>query len=212
MTQDSRHRSRNHHSRSSARSGRAEGSREWLTRLVWVASVMFLMACGDEQEPMGDSGPTVPTFDFLTLDAFNAYLSTMEIASEDLGLMVNEFSSIVNDLELGVASDYWISEFTRNLIRRLEQAKARATTLRPDHPTLLDAHITDYEGALEDFEMAFGTFLTAINSPGTVPASAVNDPIAAGNVHLAQFDGFLSSLRGGRVSLFGRGVTAQIGP
>lgn len=193
---------------------RTIGSKRGCVRWVGCAVVGLLLAgCGDETTPMvNESPPTGSSFNFLTLDEFNDYLVTMQIASNDVGIMVSEFGSIAGDLQSGVVSGYWLSEFTLNLLRRLEAVKARAALLRPEHPTLLEAHLTDYEGALEDYEAGFNTFLVAVGNPGTVPTSAVDDPIAAGNVHLRQFDLFLSNLRGGSISLFGGGVTTSVGP
>ena len=186
-----------------------ESNLKWIGR---IAVALLLMGCGGGEAPMvEDSSPTGNTFNFLTLNEFEDYLVTMQVASNDVGLMVSEFTSLTNDLDGGAVSGYWLSEFTRNLLRRLDDVKARATSLRPEHPTLLEAHVTDYEGALEDYEIAFNAFLAAISSPGTVATGAVNTPITAGNVHLARFDQFLSGLRGGRVSLFGAGVTT-VGP
>ncbi len=178
-----------------------------MKKLAFLFVCLMSVGCGGETEMIDDSSPTGSSFNFLTLNEFNDYLTTMEAASVDVLLLVAEFSSITRDLNSGVVSTYWITEFTRNLMRRLDEMQTKAMGLRPDHPTLLQAHVDEYEGALADYETAFTVFLSAVNNPGVVPTNALNDPIIQGNQHLIRFEEFLSSLRGRSVNLFGDGVS-----
>ena len=172
--------------------------RRWLPFMAAVA-----LGCGSDSTTGNVDSPApseIPVV--ITVAEYEAYIASVQIAMADVNLMITEFTSIGRDLQAGFASHYWIGEFTKNMLRRLEGIRAHAKSIRPDHPELLKLHIAEYEGALEDYDAAFSLFLDALRPGSRVTTDEINDKIGAGNTHLIRLQILLGDLGGTFIDFF----------
>ena len=136
------------------------------------------------------------------LSDFNGYIADVRLTIPNVNLMIAEFASIGKDFNAGFVPLYWIAEYTKNLLKRVESIQAEGQKIRPSDPELLKLHVEEYEAALEDFRVAFSLFIQGIEHPGSVTTEQVNDRIVSGNTHLIRLQILLGNLGGSRVDLF----------
>ena len=174
-----------------------------MKKLVTLMSVSaYASGCGGNSPMAPEEGVTLTNVNFITLVEFDGYIADVQSTIPDLNLMIGEFASIAGQFNAGFVPVYWIAEYTKNLLRRVDIIQARARGIRPSHPDLLKLHIEEYEAAYEDFKIGFELFVQGIEQPGTVAIDDVNDSIVAGNVHLIRLQILLGDLGGTFVDFF----------
>ena len=169
----------------------------------WIA-VLFLLCCAGcgAASPTGEPvepSPQVPMV-FIRMSDFDAYLDRVRRAFVSVDVMVSEFTAITRDMQSGRVSEYWLRQYTLNLLKRLQLMQAQAVDIRPEHPELLRIHTGEYEPALSCFSEAFEAFLAHLTVPDAEALSRINDKIVEGNTHLVRFQIFLSRLAGREVA------------
>lgn len=166
--------------------------------------VLLLCAGCGGANPAGNSDGTTPPAQapmvVIRMADFDAYLGRVTQAFVSVDVMINEFTAISQDLQGGMVSEYWIQQYMKNLLKRLQLMQAQAVDIRPAHPELLRLHTEEYEMALTRFQEAFEAFLGQFTFPDPNEVSGINDKIVAGNTHLIRFQIFLSQLAGRQVS------------
>jgi len=171
-----------------------------LVALILVSA--YASGCGGNSPMAPEENVTLTNVNFITLVEFDGYVADVQSTIPDLNLMIGEFANIAGQFNAGFVPVYWIAEYTKNLLRRVDIIQARARGIRPAHPDLLKLHIEEYEAAYEDFKIGFELFVQGIEQPGTVAIDDVNDSIVAGNVHLIRLQILLGDLGGTFVDFF----------
>jgi len=171
-----------------------------LVVLILVSACAF--GCGENMPVAPEDSVTLTNVNFITLAEFDGYIADVQSTIPGVNLMIGEFTSIAGDFNAGYVPVYWIGEYTKNLLRRVDGIQAQARAIRPTHADLLKLHIEEFEAALEDFKIGFGLFVQGIERPGTVTIDDVNDRIVGGNVHLIRLQILLGDLGGTFVDLF----------
>lgn len=175
---------------------------EMKLRNLTVLALPLLVACGDDSPTGQELEPTLRNVNFITLNEYEGYLTDVQSTIPGVTVMMAEFSAIGKDYYAGFVPVYWIGEYTKNLLRRVEGIQAQAQSIRPQHPELLKLHTEEYEAALEDFHVAFTLFVQGIERPGSVSTDDVNDWIVGGNTHLIRLQILLGDLGGRRIDFF----------
>ena len=173
----------------------------------WVIFLASICAagCGDSAPlaPVDGASPSVANFILLT--EYDGYLADVQATIPNVNIMIGEFSAIAADFNAGFVPLYWVGEYTKNLIKRVDEMQARGQQIRPQHPELLKLHPEEYEAAFVDFRTGFSLFVQAIEQPGSVVTEEINDSIVAGNVHLIRLQILLGDLGGRHVDFFDPG-------
>ncbi|MBS14371.1 MAG: hypothetical protein CME19_22615 [Gemmatimonadetes bacterium] len=163
---------------------------------------LAVQACGEGSPTGVDEPPTLVVTEYVTLQEFDGYIADVQGTIPNVNLMIGEFGSIAGEFAAGFIPVYWIGEYTKNLLRRVDDIQGRAREIRPAHPELLKLHLEEYEASLEDFHAGFTLFVQGIEQPGSVTTEQVNDKIVEGNVHLIRLQILLGDLGGRPIDFF----------
>ncbi len=177
-------------------------------KLTLLAILSFgTFGCGDSAPTSPDPGLMLTNVRFLSLAEFDGYIADVRTTISDFNIMISEFASIASSFNAGFVPVYWVGEYTKNLLLRVDTLRARAEQIRPQNPELLKLHLEEYEASLFQFYTAFTLFMQGLEQPGSVAIDDVNDAIVAGNTHLIRLQILLGDLGGTRIDLFeGQGV------
>jgi hypothetical protein len=174
-----------------------------MKKLTLLAILSFgTFGCGDSGPTAPDPRPMLTNVRFLSLAEFDGYIADVRTTIPEFTTMIAEFASIASSFNAGFVPEYWIGEFTKNLLLRVEAVRARAEQIRPQNPELLKLHLEEYEASLSQFHTAFSLFTQGLEQPGSVAIDDVNDAIVAGNTHLIRLQILLGDLGGTRIDLF----------
>jgi len=173
-----------------------------MKRLSILIVISLLAGCGDSAPTGPDDDLMLTGVEFLTLAEFDGYIADVQSTIPDVNIMIAEFAAIAADFNAGFVPDYWIGEYTKNLLRRVDGVQAQAMRIRPQHPELLKLHTEEYEASLAAFNVGFTLFVQGIEQPGSVGIDAVNDHIVDGNTHLIRLQILLGDLGGRNIDFF----------
>ena len=171
-------------------------------RFFLVIAAGLAIGCGESTPVATVDEVPAGNVRLVLLSDFNGYIADVQLTIPNVNLMIAEFTSIGKDFNAGFVPLYWIAEYTKNLLKRVEGVQAEGQKIRPSDPELLKLHLEEYEAALEDFRLAFSLFVQSIEQPGFVTTEQVNDHIVSGNTHLIRLQILLGNLGGTRVDFF----------
>jgi hypothetical protein len=162
-----------------------------------------IAGCGEgTPTSIDETTPLLTNVEYVTQTEFEGYITTVQSTMPNYNIMIAEFSSIAAQFNAGFVPLHFISAYTKNLLRRVEDIQAHAERIRPENPELLKLHLEEYEGALADFNVGFSLFVQSIDQPGSVDVNEINDRIVDGNTHLIRLQILLGDLGGTVVNFF----------
>ena len=174
-----------------------------MKKLIMMVVLSFsTFGCGDSGPTAPDPGPMLNDVRFLPLAEFDGYIADVRTTIPDFTIMIAEFASIASSFNAGFVPVYWVGEYMKNLLLRVNTVRARAEGIRPQNPELLKLHLEEYEASLSQFHTAFTLFTQGLEQSGSVAIDDVNDAIVAGNTHLIRLQILLGDLGGTRIDLF----------